>query len=141
MIYYLVCLFIYLFIMISLNIKAARELDAILYKQNVLQYLENSKSWRYSILEWRKKQWENNSQYWNDECLRSSSESSKQVKRAYVTFESEEGYKRCLKYFPKSIGKYFDNSECLLEGKQIQTIPAEVSHIIINFIIFMIILY
>ena len=106
--------------------QAARELDAILYKKNVLEYLGRQSSWRYKFLEWREKEWHKKYQYWNDKCLRSTSDTSKTVKRAYVTFESEEGYKRCLRVFSSnSLNHYFDHPEYLLEDKEILTAPAE----------------
>lgn len=105
---------------------AARELDAIHYKKSVLEYLGNQHSWWYKILEWREKEWDNQYQYWNDKCLRSNTDSSSHVKRAYVTFESEEGFKRCLRVFSSnSFNHYFDNSEYLLEGNEISAAPAE----------------
>lgn len=80
-------------------------------------------------MEWRKAQWEKNYQFWDNEGAKQRAlQSTTKVKRAYVTFELEEAYKRCLKYFsPKSIGKYFDDPQFLLEGKQIQATPAEVN--------------
>ena len=106
--------------------RAARELDAILYKKSVLEYLDRQNSLRFSFLEWREKEWHKKYQYWNDKCLRSTSDVTKNVKRAYVTFESEEGYNRCLRIFSsKSIDHYFDNPESLLEGNEILTLPAE----------------
>jgi hypothetical protein len=106
---------------------AARELDAILYKKKTLEYLQRHHTWRYAFLEWREKEWEKKYEYWNDRCLRSTCDTSKQVKRAYVTFESEEGYKRCLKVFSSnSLEHYFDDRDYLLEGKEtILTLPAE----------------
>jgi hypothetical protein len=106
--------------------QAARELDAILYKKSVLEYLGRQHSWRFAFLEWREREWHKKYQYWNDQCLRSTSDTSKTVKRAYVTFESEEGYKRCLRVFSaNSLNHYFDNPEYLLEDKEILTLPAE----------------
>lgn len=105
---------------------AARELDAINYKKTILEYLGNQHTWWYKFLQWREKEWNKKYQYWNDKCLRGNTDASKHVKRAYITFESEEGVKRCLRVFSSnSLNHYFDDPEYLLEGKEILTSPAE----------------
>ena len=50
-----------------------------------------------------------------------------QVKRSYITFESEEGFLRCLKYYHShALVSFFDREDLRLDGKRLKVLPAEV---------------
>mmetsp|Transcript_24493 Transcript_24493/g.36018 ORF Transcript_24493/g.36018 Transcript_24493/m.36018 type:complete len:1721 (-) Transcript_24493:92-5254(-) len=108
--------------------KAARMLDLLLYRKSVLEYLHRESGITYSLLTWRENSWKESYEYWNNVCVKLSLDGSnaKKVKRAYITFESEEGFLRCLKYFPSNtFSTYFRREDATVDGKVLHVYPAE----------------